>query len=668
MTTQSFTSKLKSGIDQFLTLSIIFAAFLFLIRIFETIYILSVSSFSFDIFYLQLKGFGFDFLFFLNFSALILIPTILFYLISYKLSRVFYSIISVIIALISVSLISYFATTRIPLGADIFGYSISEMQHTIRAAGKFSILSILPILLVLTLSIFAFYRIKHIYLHDFFKSAIITLMFLSLLLVSESKPTTKHYNNDYEMNIAGNKFVFFMSSTFDYLKNYTKKTDISLNNLAQHSDNNENNFEYINKEYPLLHKENTPDVLGQYFTKSDSAPSFVFIIVESLGRAYCGENAYLGSFTPFLDSLMQKSLYWENNLSTTGRTFGVLPSLLASLPFGKNGFAEMGDKMPSHLSFLNVLKKNANYKSAFYYGGDSHFDNMDLFMRKQNVNLIVDSKSFSSKYQKLPASENGFAWGYGDKEIFRKYLDDKSTTKQTKSIDVILTLAMHNPFLIQNQEAYNQRVESRMQALNLTEKKKEFNRQYIPQFASILYFDDALRYFMQEFSKRKEFEHTIFIITGDHRMPEIPISTQIDRFHVPLVIYSPLITKPQKFSSVVSHFDVTPSLLSFLKNNYAVQLPSVSAWIGHGLDNTIDYRSIRSYPLMRNKSEFMDYIDNDRFLSGSNLYTIYNTFDIEEFTDNDVQKRMNDNFQRFKNINTYVTENNRIIPDSLIIK
>jgi len=56
-----------------------------------------------------------------------------------------------------------------------------------------------------------------------------------------------------------------------------------------------------------------------------------------------GEGAEYGGFTPYLDSLTTKSLYWENFLSNTGRTFGVLPSLLGSLPFGKSGFMELED-------------------------------------------------------------------------------------------------------------------------------------------------------------------------------------------------------------------------------------------------------------------------------------------------------------------------------------
>ena len=63
--------------------------------------------------------------------------------------------------------------------------------------------------------------------------------------------------------------------------------------------------------------------------------------MEGLGRAFTNKGAYLGNFTPFIDSLAEKSLYWENFLSEGGRTFAVLPSFLGSLPFAKNGFNEL---------------------------------------------------------------------------------------------------------------------------------------------------------------------------------------------------------------------------------------------------------------------------------------------------------------------------------------
>ncbi|RXM38308.1 hypothetical protein BOQ62_17910, partial [Chryseobacterium sp. CH21] len=51
---------------------------------------------------------------------------------------------------------------------------------------------------------------------------------------------------------------------------------------------------------------------------------------EGFGHAYTSPKGYIGNFTPFLDSLSQKSLFWENNLSSAGRTFGALPSLTGS--------------------------------------------------------------------------------------------------------------------------------------------------------------------------------------------------------------------------------------------------------------------------------------------------------------------------------------------------
>ena len=232
-------------------------------------------------------------------------------------------------------------------------------------------------------------------------------------------------------------------------------------------------------------------------------------------------------------------------------------------------------------------------------------------------------------YKQLPAAKSGFSWGYGDREIFRKYLTDLKSNETEKRVDVMLTLAMHSPFLIPDQGHYNELFEKRMTEIKLKEEEKKYNRQYLAQFATMLYFDDALKYFFHEFSKLKSFENTIFVITGDHRMPEIPISTQIDRFHVPLVIYSPLLKRGQKFSSIVTHYDVTPSLLALIKNRLNLTLPTVSAWIGHGLDTNVSFRNLNSYPLKRNTGELVDFISGDHFISGSTLYRIYPNLDIE---------------------------------------
>lgn len=321
--------------------------------------------------------------------------------------------------------------------------------------------------------------------------------------------------------------------------------------------------------------------------------------------------------------------------------------------------------MPDHLSLLSLLKNRAGYTTSFYYGGDPGFDQMRNFMEHQGIDKIIGEKEFGGEYHLLPASSQGFSWGYGDHEIFRKYLNDLKFKEAGQRVDVLLTIATHNPFLVTDQQHYNELFEKRMNTIRLTEKQKQFNRKYRAQFATILYFDDALKYFFQEFSKLKSFENTIFVITGDHRMPEIPINTLLDRFHVPLVIYSPLLKHGQQFSSVVTHFDVTPSLLALLKDRMNIRLPGVTSWIGHGLDTITGFRNRYSYPLKRNTGELTDYISGTHFVAGTTLYKVFPDLNIEPENNPELLRQLQRQFMNFKAKNLYATKGNHLIPDSL---
>lgn len=661
------TRKLRVSYRRFLSMTLILLVFLFLVRIYDLIIVSNLFSYPSGSLINHFFGFGYDFLLYLRISLWMIIPLVALGYYNRLLQKSVFIAIATIIILSDLALVQYFAVARVPLGADILAYSKTEMMQTINASGQMSFSKILPFAMFALAILLTYILIPTITINHYIRKILTSLVILSLFLGNFVNPFPEDYSNEFQLFVASNKLSFFTHSIDNYFESKAILEDNLNEPIALNEEQSENPFEYLHPDYPLLHKENTPDALGPFFNIGSAPPSFVFILVESLGRAYSGKNAYLGSFTPFLDSLMQKSLYWENNLSTSGRTFEVLPSIFGSLPFGERGFAEMGDKMPDHHTMISILKKQAGYTSSFYYGGEAPFDNMEQFMQRQGAERVIDQKDFGSNYNRLPAKDNGFSWGYGDKEIFRKYLDDLQEIDSASRLDVMLTLAMHDPFRVPNQEQYNKRVLERLEQLGLNEKQKEFNKTYLPQFASILYFDDALRSFINDFSKRTDFKNTIFVITGDHRMPEIPISTQIDRFHVPLVIFSPLLKKAQKFSSVVSHFDITPSFLAFLQHNYEIKQPSVSAWIGHGLDTETSYRNVRSYPMMRNKNEFMDYIDGEYFLGDETLYKISENLGIEPISDRAKKDNLQSKFENFRKVNLYVTRNNRIIPDSIKI-
>jgi len=225
---------------------------------------------------------------------------------------------------------------------------------------------------------------------------------------------------------------------------------------------------------------------------------------------------------------------------------------------------------------------------------------------------------------------------------------------------------MHSPFIISNQDYYISKFNDRIKKLNLSDKIEAFDRSYEKQFSTILYFDDALKYFFNEMQKLPSFNNTIFLITGDHRMPEIPISTQLDRFHVPLVVYSPMLTKSQKFSSIVTHFDITPSLVALLDDNKFIVRPKASSWIGHGLDGYEDFRNLHAYPLMRNKNEILDFIDKDQMLANDIVYQVYENMDIEPLEKQKQETDLKSELSNFLLKNAYVCKNNKLIPDSLL--
>lgn len=117
-------------------------------------------------------------------------------------------------------------------------------------------------------------------------------------------------------------------------------------------------------------------------------------------------------------------------------------------------------------------------------------------------------------------------------------------------------------------------------------------------------------------------------------------------------------------SSISSHFDLAPTLLSLLENSFEMKMPKKVAWIGGDLDTVIPFRSVKDIPLMRNKNELKE------FISGEKLYSAGSSFSIDEdmnlstaFSDNGAEGKL----EAFKAMNSYVTSNNKIIPDSLAI-
>jgi lipoteichoic acid synthase len=539
------------------------------------------------------------------------------------------------------SLVKYSLTTLINLGADILGYSMEDIYITVTASESLSFLYFVPYFMLPMLYL-GINKVSVKYIGNrqiYIASAALLIIFGSLKLFTPEMSEALHQN----------KIYFF---TKDIIRFENEKKVSNAANL------------FYQKEYPLVQPfKSSKDVLSPFFEIQEEKPNIVLIIVEGLGAEFIGNNALRG-FTPFLDSLIPKSLYWENFVSNTGRTFGVIPSLLGSLPYGEKGFLEI-NPLPSHVSLISILKANG-YTTSYFSGDESSFDRKINFLEYNKVDNVVDVNNFGKGYVKTKENSGGFSWGYPDAEIFRKTLADLDEKKQPR-LDIIMTLTNHEPFDFPSKNVYLKKVDRIIDSnknLGVSADQIRMNKDI---YSCLLYTDNSIKDFMEAYSKRPEYKNTIFIITGDHRLIPISQKNKLARFHVPLFIFSPMLKKAERFKSISSHWDITPSLVSFLMNNYTFDKIKKTTWMSQGLDTARQFRNIHQIPLMRSKGSVNDFIYKEYLYSDGEVFKIDENFELNEIDDESILQTITDSLRESKRLNAYLTKKNKIIPNALNI-
>ncbi len=318
--------------------------------------------------------------------------------------------------------------------------------------------------------------------------------------------------------------------------------------------------------------------------------------------------------------------------------------------------------LPQHFNLYNLLKSNG-YKTGYFYGGDADFDFMSKYLNYSGVETIIDENDYENNYAKIP-SNNGFSWGFDDHSVFKKYLATQKENNQPY-FNVLMTLATHSPFLINNVEKYNKQFETLIKSRNYDAITLTTVKKYKQQLVTFLSVDEAVKNFFEAYQKRSDFNQTIFVITGDHRMPEVPMETKIDRFHVPIIVYSPLLKSPKKMSNIVTHFDVAPTFVTYFRDSYQMKLPNYVTWMGQNLENgKANYRK-QGVPLMQNKNILDDYVFQNYHLSGGKLYRIEKnlTEDVEQ--NSKMETELKNRLKSFKTKNHSLKNTQKMVPDSI---
>lgn len=643
-------------LERFLFVAI---AICLLLRIYEIIILLQNPFIDLSVIGFELLGFVDDMI---PLSLLALVAGVFFVVSRFTrslFSQYFVLLVLAVYCFLTLALQSYFTLLLYPVDKLIFNMPAKDVIETAVSSSDNIFVESIPYLIVSILIVTLFVLSKRVVTNRLYSITLGVLLLLAMVIrIVDFKGS----------QISSRVYYFASLNKLLMLGSYNDDVDepkarVSITEAFASYKFLHPEHEFVSEEYPFLHRENYDnDVLRPYFAAFSQKPNVMIIITEALSRAYSGPGASIASCTPFIDSLAGRGLYWENCLSTAERTFEAFPSVLGSLPYGRQGFTVDGE-MPYHLTMLNLLKHNG-YQTSIFHASEFKLygDNWWSFFIKNNVDTILDKSCF-------PALANfPCEWGLADESLFSHVSSMMEKENGKPRLDVLLTWSMHEPYSIPHAKQYQKELAQYIaNTPGLSSRQRYIVNKNIKRYATAYYFDKQLRYFFDSLKKSPAFQNTIFIITGDHSFANLDPHNTIKQYHVPLVIYSPMVTKPARFHGLCSHLDIAPSILCLLKNACNLDLPQYTHWMGKMLDTSSSVHQPYHMPFISASKICKDYLAGNFYINGKKLYSCINlqTAIVE---DDKKYAELFDNLSSFKVLNQYAYTRNRLVPDSIYQK
>jgi phosphoglycerol transferase MdoB-like AlkP superfamily enzyme len=268
----------------------------------------------------------------------------------------------------------------------------------------------------------------------------------------------------------------------------------------------------------------------------------VILVVESLSAEYCGAGNGGGRYTPFLDSLAERSLFFRNNYANGRRSIEVMPSILAGLPsLMELAFTE-SRYCDQPLLGLGTLLASNGYTTSFFHGATKGTMRFDLFMRMAGIQQYFGLAEYPIK-----ADTDG-VWGIFD-EPYLQYVAKQLSRQKPPFAALVFTLSSHNPYPIPPQH------------------RGHFKKGTLEIHESIGYVDYALKQFFATARRQPWYSNTLFVLTGDHteKLETPEYSNPLGQHRVPLLFFHPQKNVPLVDTNrITQHVDILSSVLDWL--------------------------------------------------------------------------------------------------------
>ena len=286
------------------------------------------------------------------------------------------------------------------------------------------------------------------------------------------------------------------------------------------------------------------------FTKKN----VVILIVESFGREYIGalnstlDNGAYRGYTPFVDSLIAKSVTFKYSFCNGRKSIDGMPSILASIPMFVEPFILTPASMNEVTGIADILGAEG-YHTAFFHGAQRGSMGFQAFARTTGFKAYFGREDFNTDQRFNGDDDFDGTWAIWD-EPFLQYYATKMSEMRQPFMTAVFTASSHHPYTV-------------------PEKYKEvFPEEGIEIHKCIRYTDMAIRKFFEKVSQEPWFNNTIFVLTSDHTnlSDHVYYQTDIGGFCSPIIFYEPgnKELQPANYDKIAQHIDILPTILGML--------------------------------------------------------------------------------------------------------
>ncbi len=274
----------------------------------------------------------------------------------------------------------------------------------------------------------------------------------------------------------------------------------------------------------------------------------MIIMLESFGNEWVGQFNNSISYTPFLDSLLNKSWYFEYGISNGKKSIEAVPTISASIPtLMDNPYISSAYCNNQVQSLPNILTKHG-YSTAFYHGATNGSMRFNSFASQMGYQEYIGRFEYNND------KHFDKTWGILD-EYFNPWTARQLTKMKAPFMANLFTLSSHHPYFVPKNW------------------RKIVKKGPHPICKSIHYGDISLRKFFEQAKKEPWFNKTLFVIVADHTPSsnsEI-YNQRTEMYRIPIAFYDPSGKLPRKREKTIfQQIDIMPTVLDLvnIKTDY----------------------------------------------------------------------------------------------------